>query len=308
MSVALRPPSDKPELELVPSDERAVHYLEHGFPSELVRWHCHDDYELHLIVASTGRVFVGDHVGHFAPGHLMLVGPRLPHNWISQVEPGGRVELRDRVIQFREQLIPALAREAPEIRTLMPLLERSRYGIQFTVEAAQRHGHLFEQVRDTDGALRIALLIGFLQRLAEEADYSLLSTMPMTSSADDAQLDKVERVTRYVMAHHADDIPLSDAARLVGMSDSAFSRFFTKATGNGFTRFLNRVRVAKACELLSGSDEPITAICYAVGFNNVANFNRRFRDIKAVTPREYRRQTRLRHGSVLNAPDGDHAD
>jgi AraC-like DNA-binding protein len=38
------------------------------------------------------------------------------------------------------------------------------------------------------------------------------------------------------------------------------------------------------------SDHYITNICYEVGFNNVANFNRRFLEIKGVTPSEFRKQ------------------
>jgi AraC-like DNA-binding protein len=33
-----------------------------------------------------------------------------------------------------------------------------------------------------------------------------------------------------------------------------------------------------------------------VGFNNIANFNRRFLEIKGMTPREYRRQVASRFG------------
>src|SRR5690349_8668291 len=55
-----------------------VRFLEHGFPNPLVRWHYHEEYELHLIVATRGKVFVGDYIGHFEPGHLVLTGPRLP--------------------------------------------------------------------------------------------------------------------------------------------------------------------------------------------------------------------------------------
>ena len=67
-----------------------VRCLEHGFPNPLVRWHYHEEYELHLIVQTRGKVFVGDYIGHFEPGHLVLTGPRLPHNWISSdVGPEG---------------------------------------------------------------------------------------------------------------------------------------------------------------------------------------------------------------------------
>jgi AraC-like DNA-binding protein len=45
------------------------------------------------------------------------------------------------------------------------------------------------------------------------------------------------------------------------------------------------------------SEQQISSICYAVGFNNVANFNRRFREVKGVTPREFRRQSMDRLGS-----------
>ena len=301
MSVALRP-THAPEIELTATvHERSVHYLQHGFPSPLVRWHCHDDYELHLIVASSGKVFVGDHVGAFAPGQLVLTGPRLPHNWITQGAPGETVALRDRAVQFREDLVPSMAAHAPELEALLPMLKRARHGIEFIGDGARaRVERAMERIAVDEGPARIASLIDALAFLAGESDYRLLSTLPMRSTPEDETLDKIERVTRHVAERYAEPITLADAAALVDMRESAFSRFFAKATGNGFNRFVNRIRVAKACELLAEGDEPITDICFAVGFNNVANFNRRFRELKSATPREYRKQARLRHAPQLH--------
>lgn len=301
MSVALRVSKPHaPELEVAESTERSVHYLEHGFPSHLVRWHYHDDFELHLIVASTGKVFVGDHVGGFGPGHLVLTGPRLPHNWISQTAPDEVVELRDLVIQFRMDLMSGMARHAPELNSIMPMLERARHGIEFRsvdVELAKR---AFREVRDAHGAQRIACLLNLLGTLAAEQDYELLSTLAIRSRADQASQDKIQTVTQYIIDNYAGEITLSEMASLVGMNDSSFSRFFSRATGNSFVRFVNRVRISKACELLTQTDRPITEICFETGFNNVANFNRRFRELREITPREYRRQSRLRHTSAGN--------
>jgi len=294
MSVAQRTPA-LPELELVESSEQSIHYLEHGFPSPLVRWHYHDDYELHLIVDTVGKMFVGDHVGGFSPGQLVLTGPSLPHNWISGTGPTVNVELRDMVVQFRKDLLPSMSEVAPELKRLEPLLERSRYGIEFTGITIATSRQWFEQMREQDGPTRVALLIQFLETLARESEYTLLSTMPMQSSMTDDSVDKIERVTKFVTENHAQEISLSMVAELVGMSESAFSRFFARATGNGFSRFLNRVRVARACELLATSRMPVTEICYTVGFNNVANFNRRFRELKGVTPRDYRKESVMRH-------------
>jgi len=89
----------------------------------------------------------------------------------------------------------------------------------------------------------------------------------------------------------------SEAAAELGMSESRFSRYFRRATGNTFTDFVNRVRINRACHLLMETDRLVTHICYEVGFNNVANFNRRFLEIKGMTPSEFRRQAdhRFRH-------------
>lgn len=74
------------------------------------------------------------------------------------------------------------------------------------------------------------------------------------------------------------------------LSESHFSRIFRRGTGNSFTDFLIRVRVSRACQLLMQSDENIATICYDVGFNNVANFNRRFLDVKGTTPSAFRKE------------------
>ena len=294
MATAQRTPI-LPELELVESSERSVHYLEHGIPSPLVRWHYHEEYELHLIVDTAGKMFVGDYVGAFDAGQLVLTGPSLPHNWISNAEPDEKVEVRDMVVQFRKELVPAMSKVAPELKRLFPLLDRSKYGIDFSAIPLSTSRHWFEQMRDHEGTLRVALLLQFLETLSRESDYMLLSTMPMQACMTDASIDKVEKVTKFVTDNYGQEITLGVVAQLVGMSESAFSRFFAKSTGNGFSRFLNRVRVARACELLAGSNLPVTDICYQVGFNNVANFNRRFREIKGLTPRDYRKDAALRH-------------
>lgn len=284
----------QPEFEYTDNRVRSVRYLEHGYPNPLVRWHYHEDYELHYIVASSGKLFVGDYIGRFEPGNLVLTGPRLPHNWISHASKHQSYELRDMVIQFRRALVSGMAEVASELEGLLPLLDRARYGIEFKgvePELAQRY---MERVRETEGTARIIVFLEFLQHLATETDYRLLSTVSMRSNADDTALKKVDLITQYATEHFQNPIPLATVATMVGMSETAFSRFFSKATGNGFSEFLSRIRIGKACDLLAHSDKPITTICYETGFNNVANFNRRFRRLKGVTPTEYREEVQQR--------------
>jgi hypothetical protein len=100
----------------------SIIYRQHGFPCPLVRWHFHKEYELHLIVASAGKVFIGDYIGNFYPESLFLTGPNLPHNWISQVEDGERVPKRDMLVNFTDELFEHGSHIFAELKTLTPLL------------------------------------------------------------------------------------------------------------------------------------------------------------------------------------------
>ena len=284
-----------PELEPAEIDSRSVHAFRHGFPNPLVRWHVHHDYELHLIEASTGRMFVGDHIGTFSPGQLVMTGPGLPHNWVSDASPDASIEVRDSVIQFRKDLFPAMAAHAPELAALLPLLERSRCGVEFHGSVLADADARFDAIIATGGAVRVGLLIEFLGRLARERDYRLLSTSAVFTEADVVSLEVLDRVIRHITEHHGTDIRIASVAELAGMSSHYFSRFFHNLTGHSFTRFLNRVRVAHACKLLGESDKPVTEIALEVGYNNIANFNRRFLELKNLTPRDYRKLSQAGH-------------
>lgn len=272
-----------------------IRYLEHGFPNPLVRWHYHEEYELHLILETSGKVFVGDYIGQFAPGHLVLTGPRVPHNWVSHDTPPQGVELRDMVIQFAHPPLELLGQAIPELRGIFPLLNRSLHGIEFfgMSERARQH---FLRIRDSSGLPRFVEFLSFLGELAQSSDYQLLSTVQLQSFDDDAALARISSAIAYIVQNYSNQFSMAELSQELGMSESKFSRFFRTATGNSFTDFVNRLRINKACQLLMETDHYITNVCYDVGFNNVANFNRRFLELKGMTPKEFRHQVQGRFG------------
>lgn len=288
-----------PRLGYEPRDTaQFVHCVEHGSPTPLERWHCHDEYELQLIVAGRGRAFVGDYVGDFGPGHLVLTGPRLPHNWISTDLPPNGLSVRSLVIQFREAPLRDGMRAIRELEEVGPLLERARHGIEF-FGLSDSVRDRFYRIKRSHGLERFAEFVGLLCQLQRCEDYCLLSSDQAIGLAVGDTHSAISRIVEYVNENYPEPMPVARVAARVNMSESSFSRWFSKVTDSTFTAFVNRVRIHKACELLMHSENQISNICYAVGFNNVANFNRRFRDVKGITPREFRRQSMERLGGGI---------
>ena len=292
----IAPRQTKPELEHdyvrspalgyeSPETAGFIRCLSHGFPTPLARWHYHDEYELHLITATSGKVFVGDWIGQFQPGQLVLTGPRLPHNWISMDLPEGGVPLRDLVIQFSHAPLVASSETIPELREVLPLLERARHGIEFFGMESQAQEH-WQRIKARQGLARFGAFCEFMSDLARCTDFRLLSSTQLQSEDNDTQLDQINAIVSRITDHLAEPLSDADLAQELDMTESRF------------TRFVNLVRVNRACQLLMETDRYITHIAYDVGFNNMANFNRRFLDIKGMTPSEYRKQGVGRFGKV----------
>jgi AraC-like DNA-binding protein len=253
-----------------------VRFLEHGFPNPLVRWHYHEEYELHLIVATRGKVFVGDYIGQFEPGHLVLTGPRLPHNWIStEVPPEGGVALRDMVLQFADAPLRQAAAQIPELAEALPLLERRATASSSSAcpSACAAHGRASSNCTGCSALPRSPSCWPTWPRCT---DYRLLSSVQLQSFDDDAALARSAPSSTSSPSTTGENFSMADLCARLDMSESSFSRYFRRATGNTFTDFVNRLRINKACQLLMETDRYITNVCYDVGFNNVANFNRRF--------------------------------
>lgn len=199
------------------------------------------------------------------------------------------------MIQFRHEPIEQGSQQIPELRELLPLLERARHGIEFFGLQQQATEH-WQRIKRLQGLARFAAFCDFMAELGRCTDFRLLSSARLQSEDNDTQLDQINAILMRITERLSEPVSATELAAELDMSESRFSRFFRRATGNTFTDFVNHVRVNRACQLLMESDRLITHIAYEVGFNNMANFNRRFLDIKGMTPSEYRRQVDKRFG------------
>ena len=261
----------------------------HGYPFHTVRWHFHPEYEIHHVVATSGHYFVGDFIGEFAPGNLVLTGPNLPHNWVSDVAAGEVVPMRGRIVQFSEQFVCDAVRTFPELSACMALLESSRSGVLFTPSTADRAGPVLEALVEATGLSRVALFMKLLTILADAEPARSLTSASYLPDPSGFMSGGVNEALAYINRHLTEDFSESDLAAISGRSPSAFSRSFRRHTGMALVQYVNRLRINLACQLLmSESEMGITEICYAAGYNNVSNFNRQFLSQKGMAPSRFR--------------------
>ncbi len=281
-----------PKIEVVDRTTRSIRYLEHGWPTELCRWHAHEEYELHLIVATRGKAFIGDYIGEFEPGFLYLTGPNLPHNWITDDVSDNSVALRDMLVQFSHESVEKLATGFPEFAQVRDMLMSAKSGILFEgFNATFARGHM-ESIRDNEGPERILAFIRFLVRLNEHAEKRSLSVAKLFQPEGGSKHARIGMVVDYITENYKEDITLGKAAEIANMTDVTFSRNFQSVTGHRFVEFVTRIRIGKACALLYASDDPVVEISQQAGFRNIANFNRHFLKMKGMNPTAYREAAR----------------
>jgi AraC-like DNA-binding protein len=85
-------------------------------------------------------------------------------------------------------------------------------------------------------------------------------------------------------------LALAQVARAAGMSTSGLLREFRRATGRSPIDYHQRLRLARACELLRVGERSVAEVAADVGFADAGYFARRFRAAMGVSPREYRRR------------------
>lgn len=245
-------------------------------------WHFHPEIELTLITAGSGTRYAGDSIEPYDPGRLTLLGAGVPHAFVSAA-PGHHEAV---VIHFRPDFLGPRLFEAPEFAAAGALLAAAGRGLELRVpEPMIRRLVALTERSGADGTLG---LLDVLVRLADAGPGRALASPGYRSPDRPEGRRRMDDVFGFLHARYGEPIALGDVAAVAHLSPAAFSRFFRRASGRTFTAYLTELRIGAACRLLAESDRSVADIAASCGFGNLSNFNRRFRELKAMTPREYR--------------------
>ena len=257
-------------------------------------WHYHPEVELTLILESSGQRFVGDHIGNFEPGDLVLLGGNVPHVWRSDLLAlPRRQRARSIYVHFRSAWLENLAGDLHELQDIGGLLEQAARGLCFSGPESGHAAREMERLPGLSGMRRLLVMLELLQSLAEAGGGVPLSSAGFSPVLDHRTGERIRRIHSHVYQNFRSGISHQDLARLAGLSPAALSKFFRRSTGRTITQFINEVRVGEAARLLIDSDGNISQIAYASGFESLAHFNATFRHLKQVNPTRFRELHRM---------------
>jgi AraC-like DNA-binding protein len=203
------------------------------------------------------------------PGSALLMPPNTPHGFHML----RTAEQRYVVVHF---LLPANAQILQSRPLYASLTGDARERVDAGLLALADEWRQTEPMRDMVGAGLLLEVLGLCARYAEESGPVLLPAAPSCRN--------VEVVIGWLHRNYQTDATLREMSELAGLSDAHFCKAFKTYTGNSPHRYLIRIRIQRARELLCDTNMTCTEIASMVGFPNPSAFSRAFRTVTGLSP------------------------
>jgi AraC-like DNA-binding protein len=104
----------------------------------------------------------------------------------------------------------------------------------------------------------------------------------------------VEAACEAVRQGFRGPVHLQDVAASRGVSAEHLSRSFHRSTGLRFREYLAETRINAVCKELEKTTDSVSEIALRCGFNALSRFNRCFKEVRGMTPREWRLRSRFK--------------
>jgi len=278
----------KPYLEhIAASKDGSWTLFDRRLPAIPFEWHYNSEYELTLTLNSRGQRFVGDNLAPYDDGDLVLIGPKIPHTWCSSEACEAGVTHQALVLWFSEGFVQSLIKPHLELRPIQVLLERSNRAVEFSASVRSRARTIICGMLQQTAEDRLPALLQLLLLLARDTKATPL-TSALTDAMPDATEERIGRVLTYLHKHYREQNAVDQLGRVAALSRSSLHRLFRQQTGMTTSGYVTQLRIGNACALLLNTEKPISLIADQVGYRNLANFNRQFKETKGQTPRQFR--------------------
>ena len=263
---------------------KAIHLQEDGAADDLSTLkHCHDYYELVVVVSGDGYHKFNDEMIPLRRGQIFLVQPGVEHCYSG---------FRKIVVQnfmFPRQalsLIRSALYTVPRWRELF--CRKSNEPVCMVGSSVISELDLLQNTialeQQQSAESRSLLLLSYLAQLLG----IVLNNMIQPDKQSKGGGGDIENAALFMRDNYKKNIKLPDLAKMSYMSVSRFIKRFSTEFGMPPMRYLLKLRLHQAQKQLMRSEESITEVALTCGFHDPLYFTRQFRRHFGCTPSEYR--------------------
>lgn len=277
--------------EITPLNENDFMYVADRHKKEFdYPIHIHDVLELNFVANAAGaRRVVGDSSEVIDNLDLVLItSPDLEHVW-EQYECKSE-DIHEVTVQFRLNFdLDTSSFRFSSYKSIYDMLIRAQRGLAFPPEAIMLVYHRLARLSSIEeGFIAVQEFFSILYELSKFDNARELASSSFAKVEVVSESKRILKVKNYIDEHYKDDLSLEQLADLVGMTPTAFSRYFKQRTAKNISEYIVDIRLGHAARLLVDTSDSVSEICWATGFNTLSNFNRLFRKRKGCSPTEFR--------------------
>ncbi len=249
------------------------------------KFHQHQEIQLSYIKEGRGTLIIGDSVSDYQKGDVIVIGSNLPH--VFKSDDSLQVKSHMLTLFFTKNGFGTQFFDTEELSEVQSFFRKAENGFK-VVSNKKQLASIFLSLNKQSKLERFIAFLEILHLLAKAKKQALSSYVyEKHYTADEGK--RMQDIMNYTISHYHQEISITIIASVANMTKNAFCKYFKKRTNKTYIQFLNELRIENACKLLLNRKEmPISTIAYECGFENLSNFNRKFKLIKKKTPSQYR--------------------
>ncbi|GLU42877.1 AraC family transcriptional regulator [Allomuricauda sp. NBRC 101325] len=267
-----------------PSDEALVYQIDHEriFYDHL---HQHEEIQISYIAKGSGSLVVADSISDYQEGDVLVIGGFVPHAFKSDASASSKSIMHTLFFD-----INSFGKDffgITDLASTKEFFKKSEMGIR-VVSNKEVIIEAFRKLKSQNKVEQIATLLLVISEIMKAQTQPLSSFVYRKTFSDD-EGKRMNDVFKHAMEKFNEPIELDEIAQVANMSKNAFCRYFKRRTNKTFFQFLIEIRIENACKLILSQPElAISAVSDQCGFNNIANFNRKFKELKGCSPTQFR--------------------
>ena len=221
-------------------------------------------------------------------GDLLLLSPKLSFSFRTKdLGDEYNINLTAVVLRFDSTWLDAVLAAFPVARDLVLRVREVADSYMIKGPKWIKLSSLLDEMLTCRGCDQPIKVFSILELISNLEDMKLLARHAAVDINDLSY--RRQCIDRYIECNYCNKISLEDISGYVGMSRTYFCNFFRSHYGEGFSDYINRLRVEKASVLLATTEKSLEQIAQECGFKTVQYFTRAFGKFRQVTPGAFRR-------------------